>query len=229
MCMARKSISFLIFLLLLISACAKTGTEIKAPENENKNLEEPNKSVEPDAIVDAKQIPGEIKELLGIANEKVASLSYKYKGPESKDFIYEFYVKGDKIKYILQPGYKTADVDNDAYNTVYIDKKAKTAKGYCDARNCIVKGKKADLNYDNSYILTPLDWLKNIDYAEKTGEELIEARNTLKVSTSDNKTIWIDTFFGLPLRVESSGNTYKFQGIAINGVKDDDVTPNDYN
>lgn len=219
--MANKAILCLILLLLAISACAQTGTEIKAPEDKNKDSD---KIAEPSIIADAKQISQEVKELLDTADKKVESLRYSYKGPETKDFIYDFYVKGDKIKYILQPDYKVIDIDKDAYNAVYIDRKAKTAEAYCDARNCIVKGKKADLDYDDAYILTPLDWLGTVESAEKKGEELIEQRNTWKISTNSG-TLWLDTFFGVPLRAESGEDLYQFQKMAFNDVKDEDVMP----
>ena len=120
--------------------------------------------------------------------------------------------------------YKAIDLDDDAYDVIYLDKESKTAQAYCDSRKCKVKGKKEDLNYEEFYIFTPLDWINEIESAEKIGEELIEKRNTWKLSTNKG-TIWVDSYYGVPMQVEFAENTYKFQKMNFNDVKDEDVIP----
>ena len=56
------------------------------------------------------------------------------------------------------------------------------------------------------------------------GEEVIDDRSTWKIDTNKG-TLWIDSFYGIPLKVESSGKTYRFQQIAVNSVEDADVIP----
>lgn len=220
----RILIVLMAFSLIFIYGCAQTAE--KAPVNEK--AQEPGKT-ESVAGTEEKApsvnvISPEVKELLDNAKSKVKSMRYPYKGPETADFYYQFYVKGNKIKYLPIPDYKTIDIDEDAYDVVYVDKGLETALAYCDDRKCRVKGQKAELNYDDAYILTPLDWINKIESAEKIGEELIGKRSTWKLSTNAG-TVWVDTFFGVPLQAESSGNVYKFDKISFNDVKDEDVIP----
>jgi len=227
-------LSILIFSILIINACSQTTSPNKIGLQEQTRGEavDKNKEIEseggkgeivPEESVEDK-ISSEVSEVLGIADKKVKSISYKYKGPETKDFFYEFFVKENKIKYILDPTYKVIGADDDAYDTIYLNNELKKAEGYCDNRKCIGKGKKADLVYDDVYIWTPFDWLNDIESAEKVGEELIDKRSTWKLST--NKfIIWIDTFFGVPLQVEFRDNLYHFEKIIFNQVKDEDVNP----
>jgi len=237
----NNKIILLIFSLLVINACAQTtfvpekdkpqepakvdivseSSNIKIIEIEEGVKGPAEKAIE--EVSDEEEISSEIRELLSIADKKVRSLSYKYKSQETKDFFYEFMVKGNKIKYTIDPTFKDLHLDDDAYDTIYINKEFKTALAYCDGRKCRVKGKKVALDYDENYILTPFDWLSNIEFVEKIGERSIDRRNTWKLSTNDF-IIWIDTFFGMPLQVESNGNIYQFQKMSFNDVKDEDVS-----
>ena len=184
----------LILSIFLVSACAPVEVPTKETDQEPakvvvvsetriiKAIDEEEEIEEVVEVSEEEQIPSEIEEFLSIADEKVQSISYSYKGPETKDFFYDFFVKGNNIKYILSPTY-FIDVEGDNYDAIYLDKVLQTAQGYCDAKKCYRKGKKADLDYDEEYILTPLDWLDKIEEAEKVGEEIIDRRDTWKLST----------------------------------------------
>lgn len=221
--------SMLIFSLLIISACVvevpEEGTPIEKQELEEVIEEEVEEPVE--EVPEEKEMSLEVKELLGIADEKVQSLRYSYKGPETDESLYKFVMKGNNVKYVLDPPNKPIDAYEDAYDTIYLDTELKTAQAYCDDRKCKVKGKKADLGYDEVYIWTPLDWLDNIEFAEKVGEELIDRRNTWKLSTKNLGTMWVDSFFGVPLQVEFDENKYQFMKMVFNDVKDEEVIPKD--
>ena len=230
--MKNKLFLLLIFSLIAIYGCAQLGSTVEEKVQEPAEVdivEETTKAKvteEKEGIEEETQegkISAEVKELLSLADEKVQSIRYKYKGPETKDFFYEFFVKENKVKYILDSTFKTLDID-DAYDVIYINTEAKTALAYCDNRKCRVKGKKSVLNYDEAYIWTPFDWLDNIEFAEKTGEELIGQRSTWKLETNIG-TLWIGTFFGVPLQAELEDNKYQFVQMKFNGVKDEDVTP----
>lgn len=171
------------------------------------------------------EISDEVKELLSKSEQKVQSISYKYKGPETADFFYQFYIKDNKIRYILNPTYKTTDVDEDAYDSIYIDNNDRVAESYCTERDCNVKGKKDPLDYEESYIKTPFDWLDQIVYAEKLGEELIDKRKTIRLSTDNAGIVWVDTFFGVPLQVEYEDNKYRYTKMTFNDVKDENLIP----
>jgi len=237
--MQNKKIIILLFLsLLIINACNQPSNETLIEkefkpaevdvisETKKSNIIVPEeKTDEIKDEVKQEEITDEIKEFLSIAENKVQSLRYSYKGPQTDDFLYRFLVKGNKIKYTPEPSRSTIETDENDYDTIYIDIELKTAEGYCESRKCKVKGKKINLNYDESYIWTPLDWLDNIESAEKLGEQTIGKRNVWKLSSSNLGTIWVDSFFGVPLQAEYEDNLYRFQEISFNDIKDEEVNP----
>ena len=168
------------------------------------------------------EISPEVKLLLDKSKTRVQNIYYKYKGPETGNNFYEFYAKGSKIKYLPFREIKILD-RQDSFNAIYIDKISKTAQTYCDDRTCVYKGKKADLNYNSAYISTIFDWIDRITQANKVGEEVIDDRSTWKVETNDG-VFWLDAFYGLPLKIQSSGNIFRFEQLNVNGVQDADVT-----
>jgi hypothetical protein len=214
----------LISLILLVYGCAQSTSFQQAPVDSKETVKKEMIKTEENSKEDhaPNQLPSRVNEFLSLVDE-VSSIRYSYKGPETKDFFYDFFVKGNLIKYNPIPDYKAIDIDDDAYDSVYINTLNKTAEAYCDSRKCRIKGKKRDLDYESAYIKTPLDWL-NVGNAEKIGEELIEKRAAWKLST-DNGTLWVDTFFGVPLQARFDGNEYKFMKMAFNDVDDTEVMP----
>ncbi|MBI2657472.1 hypothetical protein HYX08_02125 [Candidatus Woesearchaeota archaeon] len=178
-------------------------------------------AAEKSAQLPPKQISPEVRELFD-KSAKIKSIYYKYRGPETGTNFHEFYIKGSKIKYNPYLEIKTLD-RQDSYDSIFIDKEAKAAASYCTAAHCLYKGKKADLEYSKAYIPTVFDWA-DAARAEKIGEEVIDDRSTWKID-SDKGILWIDTFYGIPLKAESGGNTYRFQQISVNSVQDSDVVP----
>ncbi len=222
-----KKIKFavpLFFLFLLIASCAQQAPQ-SAPKSEPAAVNQPS-SIQPAARIINPQISTEVKQLLDKSKAKVNNIYYKYRGPETTSVgfdIIEFYVKGGKIKY--KPTRELISLDRqDSYDVVYIDSVSKTAQKYCDDRACIYKGKKGDLDYNNAYISTIFDWINAIKKADKVGEEVIDDRNVWKVNTNEG-ILWLDTFYGIPLQIESNGKIYKFQQLAVNSVQDSDVNP----
>ncbi len=219
--MKNKYLIFsLIILLAYIVACApaQKGTITPKPAPA---INQPTASIEP-----KQEISSDVKELLDKSKTKVKNIYYKYRGPETEKLgnnIFDFYVKGTKVKYLPYREIKALDKP-ESYNSVYIDTIAKTAQTYCDDRACIYKGKKGDLNYNDAYIQTIFDWINGLTKAVKVGEEVIDDRNVWKIDTNKG-TMWIDTFYGIPLKIDSSGKKYRFEQIAVNSVEDADVTP----
>lgn len=225
----QSNITLLIISLFVLSACAQNAATPKsaAAPQETPAAEE-KQTTEETSGKKISEVPAEVSpevaKLLSTSKEKVKSISYKYQGPETGTYLYKFLVKGNKIKYTLDPPYNVVDVDKDAYDTIYIDKDLKTAFAYCDSRKCTVKGKKAILNYNESYIMTPIDWLNKFESAQKYGEEQIEMRSTWILLSENNLKAWVDTFYGVPLKVQAD-NTYKFMQMTFNDVSEADVTP----
>ena len=220
--MNKKYFAFLSFfaVLVLIASCAP-AQQAPVPKLEAKT--EVKQTVQGQTTTAQKQeIPADVLELLNKHKTKVSSIYYKYRGPETGNDFYEFYVRGSKIKY--KPSLETKSLDKpDSYDAIFIDKTAKTAQSYCLATYCAYKGKKADLSYATAYISTVFDWI-DVTSAEKVGEEVIDSRSTWKLETNKG-IIWMDTFYGIPLKAESGGKTYRFEQISINNVQDSDVIP----
>jgi hypothetical protein len=224
----------LVVLLFAVSACVQQTVETQpkpqepaeanVPSETTVTEEAPEIQKVPEDAKEAKEISPEVKELLSKADTRIQSLQYSYNGPETGDFLYNFYVKGGNIKYIPSYTNKVYKAGEDPWDTIYINKEVKTAETYCDDRTCQIKGKISDLDYDEYYIQTPLDWLSQIESAEKVSEEQIEKRSTWKISTNKG-TMWIDTYYGIPMKIDSDGTVYEFQKMSFNTLKDEDVVP----
>src|SRR3989338_5098444 len=210
-----------ILALVYIASCASSQQEpATTPKPEAKaDVKQP---VEEPAIAPKQEISAEMQELLDKSKSRVRSIYYKYRATETGSNFYEFYVKGSNIKYLPYREIKSLDKP-ESYDSIFIDKLAKTAQSYCIAAYCAYKGKKADLSYATAYISTVFDWV-DVTSAEKVGEEVIDSRNTWKIETNKG-ILWVDTFYGIPLKIESGGKTYKFEQLAVNSVTDADVVP----
>ena len=220
--MQKRFLFALLLFLLIISACAPKKQVVQPTPKVEEKIQQPVQKESPTTPPAQPQIPAEVRDLLSKSKTKASSIYYKYRGPETGTNFYEFYVKGDRIKYTPARELQSLDQPN-SFDSIFIDKTAKIAYSYCEAANCKVKGKKADLDYNEAYIQTVFDWI-NVMQAEKIGEEVIESRNTWKLQTNKGF-VWVDVFYGVPLKAESNGNNYRFEQIAVNGVKDSDVVP----
>ena len=216
----RAFISTMILAILILGACAKQAYQPITYAPPETNVEKP--AEKPKTQQPVADFSPEVKDLLSRHSIRVKSIFYKYKGPETAEFLYDFYIKDQKIKYSPIRNIKYFD-KQDSYNYIFIDKASGTAQSYC-LDICTYPGKKGDLVYDNVYIPTIFDWIDGLTKAEKIGEEVIDSRSTWKLDTNKG-TLWIDTFYGIPLKVESGGKTYRFQQMSVNGVKDSNVSP----
>ena len=218
----------LVVFVMYLSSCASQQSAAQSKPSPQKVLDIDTKVEQQATTPQApkQEISPEVKELLDKSKGRAKSIYYKYKGPETTtagDNFFEFYAKGAKIKY--KPALLVKSLDReDSYDSIFIDKDAKTAQSYCIAAYCAYKGKKQDLNYDSAYISTIFDWVDGLASAKKVGEEVIDDRTTWKVETSRG-IMWIDTFYGVPLKIDSNGKNYRFQQISANSVADADVNP----
>jgi len=233
----KKIFMILILLIIIfILGCAPVQTpeqkpvtilpeiqeEVKEPVVKEP-VKEAEEAAEKEIAEEKKEISSDVRELLSKAEQKVQSISYKYKGPETADFFYIFYVKDERIRIILDPTVKDIRLDDGAYESIYLNKKTDFAGGYCNDKRCKAKGKKATLVFNEVYINTPFDWLDQIGNAEKVGEELLGKRSAWKLKTDNVGIVWVDSFFGVPLQVEFNDNLYRFMQMTFNDVKDSDV------
>ena len=212
----------MIVMSLFVISCAAQQTQVPAaqqPTNEQAAEQPVQQPTQQKQTISAS---AEVKDLLEKHKTKVSSIRYLYKGPETSDNYHKFYIKGSNIKYEPYLAIKTLD-KQDSYDTIFIDTESKSAQSYCVAAYCKYGGLKGNLNYDDAYIDTIFDWLK-VTQAAKVGEEVIDSRSTWKIQT-EKGIVWIDTFYGVPLKADADGVIYKFEQLSVNSVADADVLP----
>ena len=225
----KMKIKNLIILLvisgLIIGACAQQP--VNTPPSTPPLPEKPQQEV--NTPPPAQNQPGapagianDVKDLLAKYKTKATSIHYNYKGPETADNFYEFFIKGSKIKYLPSRAIKALDKP-ESWDTIYLDAATRTAASYCEHSSCLSKGKKSDLNFNEVYLATPYDWI-NVQDAVKLGEEIIDEKQTWKLQT-DKGTVWVDTYYGIPPKAQSGTNLYYFKLVSANTIQDSDVSP----
>jgi hypothetical protein len=213
-------LAFVVIAIFVISCAAQQTSTPPAQQPSRQTTEQTTQQPTPQ-----KQTISASAEVLDMLNKhktKVSSIQYNYKGPETSNNYHKFYIKGTKIKYEPYLAIKTLDRE-DSYDTIFIDTAAKTAQSYCIAAYCKYSGLKENLNYDDAYIDTIFDWLK-VTQATKVGEEVIDSRSTWKLQTNKG-IIWVDTFYGVPLKADADGVVYKFEQLSVGSVTDADILP----
>lgn len=178
-----------------------------------------------------------LKDLLGKADYKTKSYQYLLTEPPMNRALNTYYVKEDKIKIKIfeENAYKLGEY----YDTVYLDRANHRATARCENdRRCVTGGQdytkqvfEADYNKFNTK--TPMEWLKEITYAEIIGPEVVDGKSVTKIKSVQNgKTteLWIHNTYGLPLQVQvthQDGTTekYQFMDTVFNQVTDSDVMP----
>jgi hypothetical protein len=173
----------------------------------------------------AAQLDPEIKKIID-QNSKLKSMNYYYYETDGAQG-YGYYIKGSNVKVILAGSsiYKAENL----FDTVYLDLNVKSAFGYClNRQRCGPNPSIKTLNFNDYYRKTPLDWVQEITSGSKTGEEQIGGRDTYIISFSRAGTdykVWLDTYFGVPLKFQEGQKTYEYREAKFNMVSDNDVVP----
>ncbi len=225
--------NFLLLILvigaLFLSACAQQQAAPQQPAPQPEAQDEaaaPEQDPAPSAQQQEQEtqdvIEENVKPLLQQASARVKSLRYKYEGPETNKALFDFWVKGTKVAYA--PENKNDYSAQGDSNIIYLDTAAQTAASYCDHRTCKPQGKRADLTYTAVYLPTPLDWLEGVTAATQVGQEQIEQRSVIIIQTNNGK-LWVDNYYGAPMRAEKDGILYQYKQMAFNDVTDAQVTP----
>lgn len=214
--------------VLFLGGCAPVEPEV-VEEPYEEIIEHAPEVVEPEP----EPVPEMSEELIEILanSDKVKSFEYRYNAPGIKDATYWF--KGDLSKATYSSMQRHNDFD---YYHVYVNTEEKTAYLVCDdAIEC--KGKKGmAVNYlDFEPPRTPWMIVKSIEYGTISEHTQIDNKNTAVVnfvnSEGNTEKLWVWEFWGMPLQREVFENgapqTYSYDDLIINGVKDEDVTIED--
>lgn len=226
----KKAILILILVLcLFLTSCA-----VEQPIEDSKrevvtgpsSVKEESKGIEEIPI--RASMSAELKELIEKANT-VESVKYFYQSIEGGNM--DVYVKGYKMKQVFNP----ILIDNNYYDTFYIDLSKKTVIGYCEADNifyCEDPSLSITRNYDDYITETPFDILKLITSGDVKPGTMIDGRETViaEVKTKEgyDMKIWLWTYKGIPIRYEVWDGNEKirwvdFKNLAINTVKSVDL------
>lgn len=213
-------------LLLFAAGCGKAKEQpVVKPETEIKPEVKPAPEPAP-PVVEKQPVTVIDEEVQGVLDKrsKVTGYKYLYYGPPNPGFGLEFRVLGSKARLYLGTLSKLAD--GKTYDTVYLDLAAKSAVAYCESVSCTNKGS-LDVNFDDYYLQTPADFASSVAGAKLRNYELLYQRKTAVIIFEDTKgmngTMWLDTVYGMPVKVQTNGTGYEYREIAFNTVAGDEV------
>lgn len=224
--MKNTLLTILLCMLLVLVGCSPNSNDkVNSIQVEN-NIEKyvPQKEATKDSQ-NTNGLEKEIQEILD-KNTKVTSFKYTYFDSsisKKSDF---YYVKGDLIK--VDNFVPESYIKEEIHTEVYIDRVSGTQKGYCRDKN---QCKDLDFNavvppMRNFDVNTPLDWANQITNGRIINSEDVFGRNAIKINTNikgKESQVWIDTYYGLVLKIENEERTLRFEDISANSVKDGDV------
>ncbi len=222
--------------------------EVVEEKVEEKPAEQPKEKTAAEVIAEEETVSppkprSKIYDFLDVFRKKVESYSFTYKRDS-------YSVRGKKFKIILSnaptaKGVTFGEVEKNLfyYDTIYVDRAAKTAMAYCEGHTSLVNRQCADLelydlalpvSFSDYNLLLPEDWLYN--YLDKTPSEMdpnkyyIDGRVTSFVKFEGNPQVELnfDPGTGLVLRADQKEGTAliarnDYEKLATNRVRDVDV------
>ncbi|MBW2987191.1 hypothetical protein KY336_01450 [Candidatus Woesearchaeota archaeon] len=115
----------------------------------------------------------------------------------------EVFVKDEKMKIVLPE--PPAFIRGEYYNAVYLDTDTKEAIAYCeDRKRCDDYNEPFDVEYDDYYRLTPMDWAMTLGCAENIGTETMYNRDVIVAEyEKDGKTnrMWLYNYYGVTSQI----------------------------
>lgn len=172
-----------------------------------------------------KQIISE--ELQGIISNQQRIKSYKY-SPYGSKIADKIYVKDDKVRYDLSV--EKRQEHNYKYDTVFLYTRKKKSWLVCTALSCDNRNVAEEADYDEFIMETPLEMIEGVTYkGDILGTEICDTSkpcNKVEVTFADGKTgkLWLGDYYGFPYKIDKDDEMFEFVTVAINAVKDEDVT-----
>ena len=148
-------------------------------------------------------------------SNRVESFSYNSSETGNKLLYYNRYVKA----YLNEPRVK----DGEKYDIVYMDRINKVALGRCSTELCGEKDLEfVEVEYSEFYELDPIEWTYRYTAPVYVGEEMFgqhiaEVFNITSL-TGDEGRVWIQQYYGIPLKIEFDEKTIDFINLRINTV-----------
>ncbi|MBI2133402.1 hypothetical protein HYU11_01830 [Candidatus Woesearchaeota archaeon] len=246
----KKLFVAVVFLsILLILGCSKNApslpkddsvpVEESKPEepsaNESKVEEAPEqtRTVGINATVSGVSIDPSVQVFLN-KTKKVKGYSYVYYGPPDDSMGYGFYARGNLSKMRIP---KTDFYNDSFFDTIYFDAGRKTAVGYCESLGVCNDQKSAvSLDFSKVYRVTPLEFTSSIRSASVNAEkssEMIGGRRVEVIDFTDssgsNGTVWLDSTYGIPVKVIIGSLEYEYRDLLVNVVTEEEVVHKEVN
>lgn len=173
-----------------------------------------------------KDVMGEELQKIISGQQKIKSYKYTLYGNLIANKIY---VKGDKMRYDLSKNKQRDFVSIGNFDTLYLDKTKKEAYLSCTDITCENRNILEKVDYNEFIMETPVEMIEGVIYTSGIiGTEMCDVSkpcNKVEVIFADGKTgyIWVDNYYGFPMKIQKAGKTYEFVAVAVNAVKDSDV------
>lgn len=248
----KKIIAFLMIIsLFLVIGCSSDNSSesisepvldnVEVMENDVEDTKTPS-VVEPEEVVDETISVDPTVSKLADKAASVKSIYYEYNEFKAGSTGYFAYVwlKDDLMKqeFPKRSGVYSA---NEKFDTAYIDLANKDAIAFCEkASNCETDelGQEVSVSYNQFIVETPFDVLEDAKAGKVVRNEMKENRDTkvVEIDMGENtvKTIWIETYKGLPIYYEivkekSGGSLEKLRSVTFanlnyNAVSESEVS-----
>jgi hypothetical protein len=187
---------------------------------EEEPVPEPEKPVHVEMTDEAKALFDKLAKVTGLQFYYVESPNVL---PDS-----HYFMTKDKMKIALKTRIKFTQTD--WYDTVYLDLVNKKAVAYCEERTtdmCPDRDQAFDVDYKKFAITTPFDWVAWLAKANLTGQsKTIEDTKAIEVAFEINDqsgTMFVDSFYGVPMIVYFNNKTYTYLSLAENEVDQTEV------
>jgi len=144
----------------------------------------------------------------------------------------KIYVKGDMIRIDLTKEKSRSFTPMNKYDTVFLDTAKKKAYITCmdvticeDRRNIV-----DDADYNEYKPQTPMEIIQGAIFTGETvATELCDnnkpcSKISAMFADGSEGYVWMDSYYGFPYNVQKGSAKYEFYTVAINAVKDSDVT-----
>lgn len=214
--MKGKLVLILLLIALLVVSCAPT--RYVCPDGSTVA----DADLCPKAPAPTKTISAEIEEVLS-KSKNVESISYDYKRFDKPlERPVNVWVKKLAVKQELIV--QTGILNKNEKDVIIFNLADRTARAYCESKNfCIKTGDVGAVDFDQYYFKTPLDWIDGVTSAEKISEAKIGERTVWQLKTPEGVSLWVDSYYGIPLRVDVGDERHEFQNPLFNEVQDKDV------
>ena len=215
--------------LIIFSGCSQPQAPASPVAEPEQAVPLPSVEVEETPSLPAEEIAGEPATQEQVPAEKISKSAQAIFANAQKVNSYSYLYKDfNNIQgNVRVKGVKMAIREAAGSNVIYFDTEKKTAEKYCisNSRCGRLWGKIGDLDYEQAYLKTPLDYLSEITEAGDVYEDfLYQQKRAVKIKANIGDII-VEKASGLIMEMSSEKGKIYFLDPTYNTVKDEDVVP----